>query len=75
MGRRMMLALQREPENRYDKMAVKVVAPIDVPAEVREEVTRDHHPQQKVKEILGQVGPNLKLTVHIYFQIFYFNQY
>lgn len=56
-------------------MAVKVVAPIDVPAEVREEVTRDHHPQQKVKEILGQVGPNLKLTVHIYFQIFYFNQY
>lgn len=51
----MVLKLQREPANPYDPNAIKVVAPdADQMTSLLEDFTRDHHPKQQVKEVVGQ---------------------
>ena len=44
----------REPTNRYDQYAVKVVTPQTVASHLLGRVTRDHTPYQTVQDILGQ---------------------
>lgn len=53
----MVLALEREPDNRYDQYAVKVMAPAAdlFPAAVLEDITRDHAPIQRVKDVVGEM--------------------
>ena len=44
----------REPSNRYDHYAVKVITPETVAHHLLDAVTRDHQPYQAVRDIVGQ---------------------